>query len=220
MKTMKLRKSAGIAALAIAMSTGLAACSDDADDTATDETASETTESPTDMDEGTEEDMDEDMASSAGAQTFGDGCAAVPTDGAGSFDGMVADPVATAASNNPLLSTLVTAVGEAGLVDTLNGADALTVFAPVDDAFGAIPEADLNALLADKDELTKVLTHHVVAGQLGPDEVAGEHETLNGDMITVEGSGEEFSIGEANVICGNVPTANATVYIIDGVLMP
>ena len=131
-------------------------------------------------------------------------------------------PVASAASANPLLSTLVTAVTKAGLVDTLNSADGITVFAPVNDAFAAIPPKDLKAVLKDKPTLTKILTHHVVAGQLSPDQLAGEHETLAGDMLTVKGSGEDFQVGAENatVLCGNVPTANATVYIIDTVLMP
>ena len=151
---------------------------------------------------------------------FGPGCAGVPTEGEGSVEGMLDDPVATAASNNPLLKTLVAAVTEAGLVDTLNGAEALTVFAPTDDAFAKIPKKDLNALLADKKALTTVLTHHVVAGKLSPEDVAGEHETLAGDTLTVEGSGEDFTIGDAAVVCGNVTTANATVYVVDSVLMP
>ena len=153
---------------------------------------------------------------------FGAGCAAVPAGGSGSFDGMAKDPVATAASHNPVLSTLVTAVTKAGLVDTLNSADGITVFAPVNDAFAAIPPKTLKAVLKDKETLTKILTHHVIAGQLSPDQLAGEHETLAGDMLTVEGSGEDFMVGaeKATVLCGNVPTANATVYIIDTVLMP
>ena len=75
----------------------------------------------------------------AADQTFGPACDAVPADGDGSFDGMATEPVATAASANPLLSTLVTAVTKAGLVDTLNSADGITVFAPTNDAFAAIP---------------------------------------------------------------------------------
>ena len=155
-------------------------------------------------------------------EPFGAACDQVPADGAGSFQGMSSAPVATAASNNPVLSTLVKAVTAAELVDTLNSAPEITVFAPANPAFEAIPAKDLNALLADKAKLTEVLTHHVVEGKLGPDEVAGTHETLNGDTITVEGSGEEFTVGTegANVVCGNVSTANATVYIVDGVLMP
>lgn len=199
------------------LSVGMAACSDTEEPAnPTPSTGSSQTEDPA----PTEEPTEEPMAEGAASQVFGPGCEAVPMDGKGSFDGMVKDPVATAASNNPLLSTLVTAVGEADLVDTLNSADGLTVFAPTNDAFGKIPEADLNALLADKEALTGVLTHHVVAGQLSPEDVAGTHETLAGDQLTVEGSGEDFTIGEASIICGNVPTANATVYIVDSVLMP
>jgi uncharacterized surface protein with fasciclin (FAS1) repeats len=153
-----------------------------------------------------------------------DACSAIPTSGKGSFDGMVTDPVATAASNNPLLSTLVTAVGAVpGLADTLNGAEALTVFAPTNDAFAKIPEADLNALLADPDALAAVLSHHVVGANLDPEAVVGEQESLNMDAITVEGdteAGMTVDSGVANVICGNIPTANATVYVIDTVLMP
>lgn len=156
----------------------------------------------------------------AGAQTFGPGCSLIPADGAGSFNGMATAPVATAASANPLLTTLVSAVQQAGLVDTLNSADALTVFAPTDDAFGKIPAKDLKSVLANKDLLTKILTHHVVAGQLAPDQLAGTHKTLAGDTITVKGSGTDFTVDGAKVLCGNIPTANATVYVIDTVLMP
>ncbi len=68
---------------------------------------------------------------------FGPACDAVPTEGEGSFAGMTDDTAATAASNNPLLSTLVTAVSEAGLVDTLNSDGPFTIFAPTNDAFAA-----------------------------------------------------------------------------------
>jgi len=157
----------------------------------------------------------------ASGESFGDGCAEVPADGAGSFEGMASDPVATAASNNPVLSTLVTAVGAADLGDTLNSSEDITVFAPANSAFESIPAKDLNALLEDKDALTDVLTYHVVAGELTPEGLAGTHDTLQGDSLEVTGSGEDFTVnGSANVVCGNVQTANATVYIIDGVLMP
>jgi uncharacterized surface protein with fasciclin (FAS1) repeats len=163
------------------------------------------------------------------AEPFGAGCSAVPTDGEGSFDGMTDDPVATAAGNNPALSTLVTAVGEAGLGDSLNSAQDITVLAPADPAFEAVPADALDALLADKAQLTTVLTHHVIEGRLAPEDLAGTHMTLAGDEVTVEGSGEDFTVAaggtvlgemEASVICGNVQTANATVYIIDQVLSP
>ncbi|WP_342767182.1 fasciclin domain-containing protein [Branchiibius hedensis] len=132
---------------------------------------------------------------------------------------MTSDPVATAASNNPLLSTLVTAVKKAGLVDTLNNAKALTVFAPTNDAFAKIPAADLNKLLADKAALTKVLTGHVVAGKLDPMAVVGDHKSLAGSMVKVTGAAPDLKVdGTASVVCGNVQTANATVYIVDTVL--
>ena len=208
MKRTALRRTgAGLAALAL--SVGMAACSsedDSAEDTGAETSASASAETETEA--------------SAGDQVFGPACDAVPTSGAGSFDGMVQDPVATAASNNPLLGTLVTAVGEAGLVDTLNDAEALTVFAPTDDAFGAIPEDTLNAVLADKDTLTSILTYHVVGGQLAPEDVVGKQETLQGGTVNVKGDTDGMTVNGANVLCGNIPTANATVYVIDTVLMP
>ncbi len=211
MKLHNLRRGSGIAAAAIALSLTLAACGEDDDSGSGSDDKAATAEGPE-------------------AQTFGEGCAEVPTDGAGSFDGMVKDPVATAASNNPLLSTLVAAVGAVdGLGDTLNGAEALTVFAPFNGAFAEIPEADLNALLeggmADGQDSTlyKILAHHVVGENADADAVAGEKETLAGDTLTIEGdaeSGMTVTDGTvtANVICGNVPTANATVYVIDKVM--
>jgi uncharacterized surface protein with fasciclin (FAS1) repeats len=164
-------------------------------------------------------------SASAGSMTepFGTACSSIPKTGKGSFDGMSQDPVATAASNNPALSTLVTAVKAAGLVDTLNTTDNITVFAPTNDAFAAVDPATLKKALGDpKGLLTDVLTAHVVAGRLSPDQLAGEHQTLNKSQpLTVTGSGESFEVnGEAMVVCGNVQTANATVYIIDHVLLP
>ncbi|HEX8780211.1 MAG TPA: fasciclin domain-containing protein [Nocardioides sp.] len=218
-----LRRSSAIAAVAFTLSTGLAACSsDDAEPTASEETSAQESAEPATDSRDSGDSGESAAASGAAAQTFGPGCAAVPKDGAGSFDGMATAPVATAASANPLLETLVAAVGQAKLGDALNSAEGLTVFAPTNDAFAKIPAKDLDAVLKDKKLLTQILTHHVVPGQLSPEEVAGEHETLNKDMLTVEGSGEEFTVGDENaaVLCGNIPTANATVYVIDTVLMP
>ncbi|MFI6235876.1 fasciclin domain-containing protein [Micromonospora sp. NPDC050784] len=154
---------------------------------------------------------------------FGSGCAAVPIDPSnpGSFEAMAKVPVATAASGNPLLSTLVTAVKKANLVDSLNGAQGVTVFAPTNDAFAKIPKADLDKVLADDAMLKKILTYHVVPTQLSPDTLAGTHKTLQGDDVTVTGGGTSFTVnGTSMVVCGNVSTANATVYIVDSVLMP
>src|SRR3954452_1810608 len=170
----------------------------------------------------------ESSAPAASTAPFGVGCAAVPTEGAGSFAGMATVPVATAASANPALSTLVQAVTPATLADSLNPAPELTVLAPANPAFDAVPPETLQPVLGDTAALTSVLLHHVIQGRLTPDQLAGTHTTLNNDQVTIEGSGENFTIaGEgtlngspATVICGNVPTANATVYVIDGVLKP
>jgi uncharacterized surface protein with fasciclin (FAS1) repeats len=165
------------------------------------------------------------------ANLVGPGCGdyaeAVP-DGEGSVAGMAEDPVATAASNNPLLKTLTAAVSgklnpDVNLVDTLNGGE-FTVFAPVDEAFAKLPKKTVKTLGTPEgaETLTSVLTYHVVAGQLGPDEVAGSHKTVQGADVAVEGEGDALTVGadKAKVICGGVTTANATVYLIDSVLMP
>jgi uncharacterized surface protein with fasciclin (FAS1) repeats len=197
---------------------GMSACGSDepADDAAS-------TPAPT-----TEETTTEETGPDPAADLVGPGCAgyaeANPT-GGGSVEGMAADPVAVAASNNPLLKTLVQAVSgqlnpQVNLVDTLNG-DEFTVFAPVDDAFAKIDPATIETLKTDSALLTKILTYHVVPGQLAPDAVAGEHPTASdGAVVTVSGAADALKVNDANVICGGVHTANATVYLIDSVLMP
>jgi uncharacterized surface protein with fasciclin (FAS1) repeats len=161
------------------------------------------------------------------ADLVGPGCAAyakkVPS-GPGSVAGMAQDPVAVAASNNPLLTTLTAALSgklnpNVNLVDTLDGGE-FTVFAPTDDAFAKIDPATINTLKTDSATLTKILTYHVVPGQASPDKVAGMHKTVQGATVSVTGSGNDLKVNGASVICGGVHTANATVYLIDTVLMP
>ncbi|WP_030898326.1 fasciclin domain-containing protein [Streptomyces sp. NRRL F-5126] len=161
-------------------------------------------------------------SSTAMDQPFGPACSSVPKSGAGSFNGMAKDPVATAASNNPDLSTLVTAVKKAGLVDTLNNAKNITVFAPTNEAFAKIPKAQLDKVLSNKAMLTKILTYHVVGQKVTPSQLSnGSFTTLEKQKVMTSGSGQSFKVNKtANIVCGNVPTANATVYIIDSVLMP
>jgi uncharacterized surface protein with fasciclin (FAS1) repeats len=157
----------------------------------------------------------------------GPGCAAyakaVPS-GAGSVDGMAQDPVAVAASNNPLLKTLVAAASgklnpKVNLVDTLNGGQ-FTVFAPVDAAFAKVPAATLAKLKTDSGLLTKILTYHVLPEQVSPDKIVGDQKTVEGSTVTVAGTPDNLTVNGAKVICGGVHTANATVYLIDGVLTP
>jgi uncharacterized surface protein with fasciclin (FAS1) repeats len=164
----------------------------------------------------------------APAALVGAGCAdyaaAVPT-GAGSVEGMSLDPVATAASNNPLLTTLTAAVSgkvnpQVDLVNTLNSGE-FTVFAPVDDAFAKIDAGTMTTLTTDSALLSKILTYHVIAGQLSPSEIVGTHATVEGGSLTVAGSGDDLTVdGTSKVICGGVQTKNATVYLIDTVLTP
>ncbi len=172
------------------------------------------------------------MSSSAAAMDpaanlVGSGCAAyaaqVPS-GAGSVSGMALDPVAVAASNNPILTTLTAAVSgklnpKVNLVDTLNGSE-FTVFAPTDDAFKKIDAATIEKLKTDDALLSKILTYHVVPGKISPDQIAGTHKTVQGGSVTVTGSKDALKVDGANVVCGGVKTANATVYMVDSVLMP
>ncbi|PUA81354.1 fasciclin domain-containing protein [Nocardioides currus] len=221
----RIARKTGLATMALTLSLGMAACGgDDGGDTASDDTSSSASETPSES--ASETPTESESADAAAADgTFGDGCAAIPTDPSdpGSFEGMATEPVATAASGNPLLKTLVAAVTEAGLVDTLNSAEGITVFAPTDDAFAKIPPKTLKKVLADKKTLTAILTHHVVGETLTPDNLAGTFDTLNKDELTVEGSGDMFTADseeKANIICGNITTANAKVYVIDTVMMP
>ena len=205
-------------------SRGMAACS--SDDDASDARSGDASTTESTMADSSRDETSTTMADAepVSMEPSGPACAAVPTDGAGSFDGMAQDPAATAASNNPELSTLVTAVTEAGLVDTLNGEGPFTIFAPANAAFAKIPEADLNAVLADKAQLTEILTYHVVAGEKmsSKDLIdAGTVETVQGGELTITDEGGTLTVnGSAAGVCVDVPTANATVHIIDAVLMP
>ncbi|WP_327394002.1 fasciclin domain-containing protein [Streptomyces phaeochromogenes] len=212
----RIRRVAMTVAAAAVLPLTLSACSDDSSGSA--KSDSSTKASAPAADDG----MGSSGDASTADQPFGTACSAVPKDGAGSFDGMAQDPVATAASNNPALSTLVTAVKKAGLVDTLNNAQNITVFAPTNDAFAKIPKATLDKVLNDKAQLTKILTYHVVGQKLAPKDLEnGSFDTLEKSKLTTAGSGESYTVNDsAKVVCGNIKTANANVYIIDTVLMP
>jgi uncharacterized surface protein with fasciclin (FAS1) repeats len=157
----------------------------------------------------------------AAGAPFGAACQTIPSTGAGSLEGMAKDPVATAASNNPALSTLSEAITTANLKKNLNSAEAITVFAPVNEAFASANKATITKAMADpKGLLTKMLNFHVVEGRLSPEQLVGEHKTMQGSAVTITGSGEAYLVNDASIVCGNIQTANATVYLIDKVLMP
>ena len=206
-----------IVALALASTLGLAACGSNSSKAAPNTTAAPTAAAPTTMAPAT-------TTTDLSQDNFGAGCAAVPVDGDGSFTGMAKDPAATAASHNPVLSTLVSAVTAAKLADTLNGPGPFTIFAPANDAFGKIDKMTLDTVLADPaGALTKILTYHVVAGQkLDANALlkAGTEMTVNGGNVTITEVNGTLMVNDAKVICGNVETANAKVFIIDTVLMP
>ncbi|RVW05139.1 fasciclin domain-containing protein [Rhodococcus xishaensis] len=204
-----------VAATASAALLVLSACATDDDSNGTTTTPSPTMESPMN---GTAE---------PAANLVGPGCAdyaeMVP-EGPGSVSGMAQDPVTVAASNNPMLTTLTAAVSgqlnpDVNLVDTLDGGE-FTVFAPTDEAFAKVDPATIEQLRTDDALLTDILTYHVVPGELAPDQVDGTHTTVEGSDVTVTGSGDDLKVDEAGVVCGGVQTANATVYLIDSVLMP
>ena len=166
-------------------------------------------------------------APSAAAQPVGPGCAAYAAAnpvGPGSVQGMSMAPVAQAAASNPMLTTLTAAVSgklnpQVNLVDTLNGGE-FTVFAPTDEAFAKVDPATLEKLKSDAPLLTNILTYHVVPGQADPTLVVGTHKTVQGADLTVTGTPDHLMVDNASVVCGGVKTANATVYLIDTVLMP
>ena len=123
-----------------------------------------------------------------------------------------------------MLTTLAGALSgklnpDVNLVDTLNNGE-FTVFAPTDTAFGKIDAATIEKLKTDSKLLTSILTYHVVSGQADPAAVVGEHKTVEGGMVKVTGSGDDLKVNDAGVVCGGIKTANATLYLIDTVLMP
>ena len=209
-------KIAGTVGLAAALSVGAVACGSDSNDSSSSSGGSTDT---TMMESSTT------MMAGLTSANFGPGCAAVPTSGAGSFEMMAEDPAATAASTNPALSTLVSAVTAAGLGDTLNGEGPFTIFAPTNDAFAKIPAATMTSVMADPSgALTKILTYHVIAGKsLNAEQLAdaGTETTVEGSEVKIAKAGDTIEInGTSAVVCGNVKVGNGTVQIIDTVLMP
>lgn len=227
----KTRRNMSILGIAAVSMLGMAACSTDSTDSSS--TSSESGMATESMSPSASESMSSDpmssesMSADPAANLVGGSCAdyaaAVP-EGAGSIQGMSLDPVATAASNNPMLTTLTAAVSgqlnpDVNLVDTLNGSE-FTVFAPTDDAFAKLDPATIETLKTDPELLSSILTYHVVPGQMTPDELSGMYTTVNGEEVEVTGSGDSLMVNDAAVVCGGVQTKNATVYLLDTVLMP
>ena len=133
-----------------------------------------------------------------------------------------AQTIVDVAASNPDFSTLVTAVTEAGLVDTLNGPGPFTVFAPTNEAFAKLPAGQLDALLADKEALTKVLTYHVVPGTVMAADVLSltSATTVQGEPIAISTAGGAVTVNGANVTATDIEAANGVIHVIDAVILP
>jgi len=136
-----------------------------------------------------------------------------------SLSAQAADIVDTAvAAGN--FKTLVTALKEAGLVDTLKSPGPFTVFAPTDEAFAKIPKADLDKLLANKAKLKAVLAYHVVSGKvMAADIKAGKVKSVQGEQLTLATKGGVM-VNKAKVVSADVAADNGVIHAIDTVLMP
>ena len=209
----KMTLAVGLAAIAVV---GFSACSTNKSESAEQTSASPATSMAAPA-----------MTANPAAGLIGSGCAdyaASHPSGPASVTGMAQDPVATAASNNPLLSTLTAALSgklnpNVNLVDTLNSGQ-YTVFAPTNAAFDKLPADTINELKINSEMLKNILTYHVVQGQESPSRVGGAHKTLQGADLNVTGGGNDLKVNAAGLVCGGVHTANATVYMVDTVLMP
>ncbi|MBO0773664.1 MAG: fasciclin domain-containing protein, partial [Actinobacteria bacterium] len=155
------------------------------------------------------------------AAVIGADCGMIPATGMGSMHGMAMDPVVTAARHDPLTSTLAAEVGKAGLTKDLNSASNITVFAPDNKAFKMLSAHDMTMMSGMK-ELAAILRYHVVRGRITPAELASGKTltTLAGTTLRTARMGSTYEVNNAAITCGNLHTANATVYVINKVLMP
>ncbi|MET1049146.1 MAG: fasciclin domain-containing protein [Acidimicrobiales bacterium] len=215
-----------ILALVFALGLVAAACGDDSEssESAADATAApaDDTTAPDDT-EMTDDTTPVDSSTICDTDGLVEAVESGPEDG--TLAGMADDPVGTAASSNPVLTTLVAAVTEADLVDTLNSAEELTVFAPTDCAFAELDPATLEAAMADPTGLlTTVLGFHVIPQRLSAADLTDgmELETFTGETLVVAVDGDTISLndGGATVQVPDVETANATVFLIDSVMIP
>ena len=130
------------------------------------------------------------------------------------------DIVATAKAAGSF-NTLVVAIEAAGLTQTLQGKGPFTVFAPTDEAFAKLPSGTVDALLKDKAKLSKILTYHVVSGEvMAKDVKPGKVTTVEGDKINVSKSANGVRVNNANVIQTDVVASNGVIHVIDTVLIP
>jgi len=207
-------RAAGRPAIAVAFAMTVAACS-----SATSSTTSAPSSSAAAPSAAGAASPSESMTETAA--TVGNDCGMIPATGMGSMHGMEMDPVVTAASHNPLITTLAAEITKAGLASTLDSASGITVFAPDNQAFKNLTAHDM-AMMAGQAELGRILKYHVVRGRITPEELASGMtlSTLEGSPLHTAKMGSTYEVNNAAITCGNLHTANATVYIINAVLMP
>lgn len=133
----------------------------------------------------------------------------------------LADDIVDVAAGAGDFDTLIAAVQAAGLEDTLRGDGPFTVFAPTDAAFAALPEGTLDALLADPEALTAILTYHVVPGAVTSGDLSDgmEAETVNGQSVTI-GVGDTVTVDDATVVTADIEASNGVIHVIDAVILP
>ena len=222
---MHRRRTPSVGALAVAAATLLAACSGGADDNSGAPpvtSAARTTPAST---PSTAEPLTSAAPTTTGVPTpSGPACAGFPPDGPGSLAAIATEPAGTAISQVPRLSAMVAATDAAGLLDSLDGRGPLTIFVPTNAAFNAIPPAELDRLLTDPGALNTVLLYHAVDDDLSRAELveAGEATSLEGQPMTFAERRGAVTVngGQARIVCADIPTANGTLHVVDGVLLP
>ncbi|MEV4298151.1 fasciclin domain-containing protein [Microbispora rosea] len=218
MNTRLLALAALTAALSMSAACGSQGGGNPAAPVAANETATDmASETPS---EGASETPSASASPTATGTPVGAGCSSLPASGKGSPAELAKVPVGTAISDIPSLSTLARVVKKAGLAETLNSAQDITVFAPTNEAFNKIPKSQLDQLLSNRKSLRGLLAYHVVKGRKAPADMHGQLTSLEGRKLTVSGSDSSLKVNDATVTCGNIATSNATVYAVDKVLMP
>lgn len=161
-------------------------------------------------------------AANGTAATIGAGCAKLPSSGMGSVHGMASEPVATAISHNPQLTEFSKAITASGLTKTLDSAKTITVFAPDNAALSALGSGNVKTLMGNKADLTKVIQYHVATTSVTPAGLAAGKPltTQLGLPVHPAKSGDKYKVNNAEVVCGNISTSNAMLYIVNKVLIP
>jgi uncharacterized surface protein with fasciclin (FAS1) repeats len=148
-------------------------------------------------------------------------CGVVPVRGTGSFGSMNAQRTAAAAASNPQLSVFSSAIRSAALTEKLDKMRSFTIFIPVNSAFAALPRPDI-AYLRKPANLIRVIRHQIVPAEVTPARIAqgGSVQSLSGSKLVLRKRDGDYQVSRATVLCGNIKTANGTIYLIDKVLLP